>query len=97
MIAFPERNRRAIFSPALRYTPGILASFNFCTCEVSCLTFPSLSHSRSFFVKSLSVNSSLQSVLYFTPALVRDPFKFSKPTNPGQVPLQLATVRIGPL
>src|ERR1700759_5060714 len=96
MIAFSDSNRRAIFSPALRDETGTLASLNFRTCEESCLTFPSLSHSRSFFVKGLSVNSSLQRVLYLTPALVSDPFKFSKPTNPGQVPLQLATVNIGP-
>ncbi len=25
-----------------------------------------------------------------------EPFKFRRPTNPGQVPLQFATVRIGP-
>src|SRR6267154_1950819 len=97
MIAFPDRNRRAIFSPTLREEPGTLASLNFRTCEVSCLTFPSSSHSRSFLVKNLSVNSSLQRELYFTPALVSDPFKFNKPTKPGHVPLQFATVKIGPL
>ena len=31
------------------------------------------------------------------PALVSEPLRFSIPTSPGQVPLQLASVRIGPL
>src|SRR5665213_4080585 len=30
------------------------------------------------------------------PALVIEALRFNMPTNPGQVPLQLATVRIGP-
>ena len=30
------------------------------------------------------------------PALVIEPFKLSMPTSPGQVPLQFATVRMGP-
>ena len=34
--------------------------------------------------------------LYVTPALVSEPFKFSRPTSPGHSPLQLATVRMGP-
>src|SRR6478672_10091101 len=97
MVAFPERRRRAIFSADLRGEAGILTSLNFTTCEVSCLTFPFSSHCRRFLVKNLSLNSSLQRLEYFTLALVRLPFKFSKPTKPGHVPLQLATVRIGPL
>ena len=53
MIAFPESNRRAIFSPALRDEPGTLTSLNFSTCDVSCLTFPSLSHSSQLLRKKL--------------------------------------------
>ena len=45
---------------------------------------------------SSSVKSSLQRVEYFTPALVSEPLRLSMPTSPGQVPDQLATVRIGP-
>jgi hypothetical protein len=96
MIAFPERKRRAIFSPYFRAAEGILTSLNFKTCEVSCFTFPFWSHSRRFLIKNLSLKSSLQRVLYFTPALVRLPFKFSNPTKPGHVPLQFAAVSIGP-
>ena len=43
------------------------------------------------------MKSSLQSVEYFTPALVSEPLRLSMPTRPGHVPDQLATVRIGPL
>ena len=42
------------------------------------------------------MKSSLQSVEYLTPALVSEPLRLSMPTSPGQVPDQLATVRIGP-
>src|SRR5437667_384304 len=95
-IAFPERKRRAIFSPYFLAAEGILTSLNFTTCEVSCFTFPFWSHSPRFLTKNLSLKSSLQRVLYFTPALVRIPFRFSKPTIPGHVPLQFAVVSIGP-
>ena len=46
--------------------------------------------------KKSSRKSPLHNVLYATPALVSEPFKFSIPTRPGHWPLQLATVRIGP-
>src|SRR3984893_516915 len=97
MIAFSSWSFRAIFSPNFLDAPGTFVSLYFTTCEASCFTFPSSSHSRSFRVKYLSLNSSLQRVLYCTPAFVRLPFRFNNPTKPGQVPLQFATVRIGPL
>ena len=42
------------------------------------------------------MKSSLQMVEYSTPALVSEPLRLSIPTSPGQVPDQLAAVRIGP-
>ena len=57
---------------------------------------PRSSHSRSLVVKNSSVKSSLHSVEYGTPALVSEPLRLSIPTSPGQVPLQLARVRMGP-
>ena len=33
----------------------------------------------------------------FLPALISDPFRLSRPTNPGHCPDQFATVKIGPL
>ena len=41
------------------------------------------SHLRRPLRKNSSVKSSLHSVLYVTPALVSDPFRFSMPTRPG--------------
>src|SRR5213076_1836700 len=66
------------------------------TCAVRCWHAPVFSHVESPFRKYSSVKSSLQSVEYFTPALVSEPLRLSMPTRPGQVPDQLATVRIGP-
>ena len=57
---------------------------------------PSPSHCRRPSRKYLSVNFSLHNVLYSTPIFVSEPFRFSIPTRPGHVPLQLATVKIGP-
>ena len=37
-------------------------------------------------MKNSSVKSSLQSVEYFTPALVSEPLRLSMPTSPGHVP-----------
>ena len=48
-------------------------------------------------MKNSSVKSSLHSVEYRTPALARLPLRFSMPTRPGHWPLQLATVRMGPV
>src|SRR4029077_6549070 len=53
-------------------------------------------HCRRPSSKNGSLKFSLHKELYRMPALVIDPFRFNMPTNPGQVPLQLATVRIGP-
>jgi hypothetical protein len=61
-----------------------------------CETTPVSSQAARPFTKKGSVKSSLQRVEYLTPALVREPFRFSMPTSPGQRPLQLATVRTGP-
>ncbi len=58
---------------------------------------PASSHRLSSARKCGSDKSSLQSVEYFTPAFVNEPLRLSMPTKPGQVPDQLATVRIGPL
>ena len=55
------------------------------------------SHCFNPFSKKASSKFSLQSELYFTPAFVSEPFKFSIPTSPGHWPLQFATVSIGPL
>src|SRR5262245_52553927 len=38
-----------------------------------------------------------QRLEYFTPALVSEPLRLRRPTRPGQVPDQFASVRIGPL
>jgi hypothetical protein len=46
--------------------------------------------------KYASEKFSLHKVLYRTPALVRQPLRFSIPTKPGHCPLQLARVRMGP-
>jgi hypothetical protein len=66
------------------------------TWEVLCFTAPPFSQVSSPPRKSSSSKFSLQSVEYFTPALVREPLRLSMPTRPGQVPDQLATFRMGP-
>jgi hypothetical protein len=56
---------------------------------------PVLSQRRQAGEEILVGEISLQSVEYFTPALVSEPLRLSMPTRPGHVPDQLATVRIG--
>ena len=81
---------------ALRPT-GTLIFFSGVTCLSECLTSPLSSHLFRFLTKKSSVKSSLQRVENFLPALVKPALRFNMPTNPGQVPDQLATVKIGPL
>ena len=75
---------------------GTFARANGRTCEVAWRTRPVRSHWRRPRRKKSSSKRSLQSVEYRTPALVSEPLRFSIPTSPGQVPLQFATVRMGP-
>src|SRR6185437_8122698 len=78
---------------------SLLPTFTFLsgfTWLILCLISPVFSQVCSDFLKNGSVKSSDHMVEYFTPALVSEPLRFSMPTSPGQVPDQLATVRIGP-
>ena len=96
MIALPSRSRRAAAWPSRTSAGGSLSRSRLRTWLWSCVTPPSPSHCRRPLRKYLSVKFSLHNVLYATPILVSEPFRFSMPTRPGHVPLQLATVRIGP-
>ena len=66
------------------------------TCGVGWRTDPVSSHVPSRLRKASSSNVSLQRVECRTPALAREALRLRSPTSPGQVPDQLATVRIGP-
>ena len=97
MIALPRRNSPASRLPS---SSALAGSWNWLSARAwltSCCTVSPASHLRKPLRKNSSVKSSLHNVLYVMPALVIDAFRFSMPTSPGHWPLQLATVRIGPL
>ena len=100
MIAFSALNRRANSLPVAMASANSWASsllgWNSRTWDVSCLTLPLASQRRSSRRNGLSSNVSLHSEENAMPARVMEPLRLSIPTRPGHVPLQLATVRIGP-
>ena len=87
---------RTLLNIVIGGAAGSFAVFKSRTWLVSWVMVPLLSHCRMLLRKNSSVKSSLQMLLYFTPILVSDPFRFNMPTSPGHSPLQLAIVRIGP-
>ncbi len=96
MMDLRRRRSAATCRAIARALAGTRALASGRTWLAACRTTPVLSQPARFFRKKSSVKSALQSVEYFTPALVREPLRLSMPTSPGAVPDQLATVRMGP-
>ncbi len=96
IMALFRRNSTARRTPVSSARGGSLQAESGRTWLASCITGSPASQRRKPERKNSSVKSALHSVLYATPALVSEAFKFSIPTRPGHSPLQLATVRIGP-